>query len=66
MGVLWATHLVDEAEGAHRVVVLHQGRLLAEGTPAELTRKAGKTILADAFIDMTGRTGDRRQAKEET
>ncbi|HBV06622.1 MAG TPA: glycosyl transferase family 2, partial [Gemmatimonadetes bacterium] len=25
MGVLWATHLVDEAERAHRVIVLHKG-----------------------------------------
>jgi ABC-2 type transport system ATP-binding protein len=36
MGVLWATHLVDEAETADRVLVLHKGRLLAEGPPSKL------------------------------
>jgi len=29
IGVLWATHLVDEAEAATRVLVLHRGRLVA-------------------------------------
>jgi ABC-2 type transport system ATP-binding protein len=58
LGVLWATHLVDEAEGADRVVVLHQGRLLCEGPPGELTEKTGKPTLADAFIELTGRGPD--------
>ncbi len=60
LGVLWATHLVDEAEGADRVLVLHQGRLLSEGTPAELTEKTGKATVADAFIELTGKGGERR------
>src|SRR5262249_36332053 len=46
LGVLWATHLVDEAEGADRVLVLHQGRLLSAGTPAELIEKTGKATVA--------------------
>jgi ABC-2 type transport system ATP-binding protein len=66
LGVLWATHLVDEAEEADRVLVLHQGHLLSEGTPAELTQKTGKAILADAFIDLTGKAAERGQAKEDT
>src|SRR5699024_1717494 len=36
VGVLWATHLVDEAEAADRVVVLHKGHRIAEDTPARL------------------------------
>jgi ABC-2 type transport system ATP-binding protein len=36
--VLLATHELDEAERiAHRVAVIHHGRLVADGTPAELT-----------------------------
>lgn len=54
VGVLWATHLVDEAEVADRVLVLHRGELLAAGRPAELTRAAGCTHLADAFLKLTG------------
>ena len=34
--VLWATHLVEEAEAADRVVVLHRGRLLADSVGAEI------------------------------
>ncbi len=31
LGVLWATHLIDEAQADSRVIVLHQGRVLADG-----------------------------------
>jgi len=54
VAVLWATHLVDEAEGADRVLVLHQGRLLAQGTPATLLDTAGTATLEEAFLKMTG------------
>jgi ABC-2 type transport system ATP-binding protein len=55
LGVLWATHLVDEAERAERVLVLHHGRLLASSTPAQLLVKTGQPTLADAFLELTGR-----------
>jgi ABC-2 type transport system ATP-binding protein len=51
--VLWATHLVEEAEGADRVVVLHKGRLLADGTPAAVTASLGGSNLEDAFLKAT-------------
>ncbi|HEY9025705.1 MAG TPA: ATP-binding cassette domain-containing protein [Burkholderiaceae bacterium] len=51
--VLWATHLVDEAEAADRVLVLHQGRLLADGTPAEVCATLGGATLEQAFIAAT-------------
>ena len=34
--VLLSTHLVDEAERCDRVVMLHQGRIVADGHPAAL------------------------------
>lgn len=52
--VLWATHLVPEAEGADRVLVLHKGRLLADGMPAEVTIALGGDSLEQAFISATG------------
>jgi ABC-2 type transport system ATP-binding protein len=51
--VLWATHLVEEAEAADRVVVLHRGKLLADGTPAEVTAALGGNRLEAAFIRAT-------------
>jgi ABC-2 type transport system ATP-binding protein len=53
--VLWATHLVEEADAADRVVVLHQGRLLADGTPAAVTAALGGGGLEEAFIRATAR-----------
>lgn len=54
VGVLWASHLVDEAEAADRVIVLHKGQVLAEGRPEELVASAGTVTLAEAFLQMTG------------
>ena len=51
--VLWATHLVDEAAQADRVLVLHQGRLLADGTPAAVTAALGGPSLEAGFIACT-------------
>lgn len=53
--VLWATHLVEEAEAADRVLVLHQGRLLADGTPRAVTAALGGDALEQAFITATSR-----------
>jgi len=53
LGVLWASHLVDEAEGADRVVVLHRGHVIASDTPAGLLQKTGAADLASAFLEMT-------------
>lgn len=51
VGILWATHLLDEIEPEDLVVVLHRGRVLATGTAAEI---AGGEGLSEAFLAMTG------------
>lgn len=35
--ILVSTHLMDEAERCHRLAILNRGRLVADGSPAELT-----------------------------
>jgi ABC-2 type transport system ATP-binding protein len=51
--VLLTTHYLDEAEQlAHRVGVLAAGRLVAEGTPAELTAGAAGTSIAFDVPDV--------------
>lgn len=54
--VLWATHWVEEALGADRVLVLHKGALLADGTPAEVTLALGEATLEAGFIKRTSAT----------
>jgi ABC-2 type transport system ATP-binding protein len=51
--VLWATHLVEEAVQADRVLVLHQGQLIADGTPADVTTALGEPTLEAGFIQRT-------------
>jgi ABC-2 type transport system ATP-binding protein len=51
--VLWATHLVEEAEAADRVLVLHRGELLADGTPPQVTSLLGGATLEAGFIART-------------
>ena len=50
--VLFATHYLEEADAvADRVLVLHRGRLLADGTAAEIKAKAGARRVS---FDMEG------------
>ncbi len=57
MGVLWATHLVDEAEAADRIVVMAAGKVRFDGTPKELIKQNRHTNLTDAFLDLTRAEG---------
>ena len=47
--LLVSTHYMDEAERCHRIAILDQGALVADGTPAELTAAlAGRTVEVSA------------------
>jgi sodium transport system ATP-binding protein len=53
--ILISTHLMNEAERiCDRVVVLHQGKVQAVGTPAELIEQVGATDLEEAFVRLVG------------
>jgi len=54
IGVLWATHLIDEAGAGDNVVVLHKGRVLARGGLGEVVGQSGGADLRDAFNRLTG------------
>jgi ABC-2 type transport system ATP-binding protein len=43
--IVMTTHLLDEAERATRVALMHAGRIVAEGTPADLRRALGGRVL---------------------
>ncbi|MGI9508653.1 MAG: ABC transporter ATP-binding protein [Geminicoccaceae bacterium] len=53
IGVLWATHLIDEARDADDVIVLHQGQIKAVGTADTVSKQAGAQTLRDAFTTLT-------------
>ena len=45
-----STHFMSEAERCDRVSLMHAGKVLAEGTPAELAAAEGVGTLEEAFI----------------
>jgi ABC-2 type transport system ATP-binding protein len=51
--VLWATHWVEEAVDADKLLLLHQGKLIAEGSPSAVTQMLGGLTLEEGFINRT-------------
>jgi ABC-2 type transport system ATP-binding protein len=52
--ILVTTHYMEEAEFCDRLVLIYQGRIIAQGTPSELKGEVKETILAlypDALDD---------------
>lgn len=55
--VFLTTHYMDEADRvAHRIGVIDHGKLVAQGTPAEIKSSTGTESLEDAFLALTGST----------
>jgi ABC-2 type transport system ATP-binding protein len=53
MAVLWATHLVDEAASADRILVMAKGRVQFDGLAEQLVANQECTTLTDAFLRLT-------------
>ena len=49
--VLWTTHLTDEVKDSDRLLVLHHGKILADGRAGEIR---GGVPLSDWFLSQTG------------
>ena len=53
--VLFSSHIMQEVAAlCDRVVIIARGRVLAEGTPAELLARTGKADLEEAFVTVIG------------
>jgi ABC-2 type transport system ATP-binding protein len=53
MAVLWATHLVDEAEKSDIVIILNQGKIIKQNTPKDIIKEYNTDTLHDAFVSLT-------------
>ncbi len=53
--IIVSSHVMDEADRCQRLGLIQYGRLLEEGTPAEIRQKAGSQNLEDAFLTLAGR-----------
>ncbi len=53
--VFLTTHYMDEAQRvAQRIAIIDHGRIVAQGTAAELQQQTGTENLEDAFLKLTG------------
>ena len=55
LAVLWATHLMDEIHTSDKVVVMHHGKLKAQGLVADVIQQAQAEDINDAFFKLTHR-----------
>jgi ABC-2 type transport system ATP-binding protein len=52
--LLVSSHVMDEADRCDRLLLLRDGRLLADATAAELRSRTGRDDLDDAFLALVG------------
>ena len=50
--LLVSSHVMDEARHCDELLLLHEGRLLATGSPDELRRRTGADDLDDGFLRL--------------
>jgi ABC-2 type transport system ATP-binding protein len=58
IGILYTSHnMIDIEEVCDRVIFLHKGRIVAEGTPADIVKRSTEQSLENVFIKIA-RSGD--------
>ncbi len=55
--LLVSSHVMDEADRCDALLLLHEGRLLAQASPAELLARTGAERLDDAFLALIEEAG---------
>ncbi len=53
VSIVVSSHIMDEAERCDRLGLVRNGRMLAEGTSAELVERAGADKLEEAFLKLS-------------
>ena len=62
--VIYSTHIMSEVEKLCDVIgVIHDGRLLAEGTLAQLRERYGEQDMEEIFVKAVGETGNHTQTR---
>jgi len=56
--VLVSTHYMDEALRCHELVYIAYGRVLAQGSAAQIVAQAGAADLEEAFVRLVGQAQD--------
>lgn len=52
--VIVSSHVMDEADRCDRLLLMREGRFLAEGSPTAIIQQAGATTIEEAFLHLVG------------
>jgi ABC-2 type transport system ATP-binding protein len=56
--IIITTHVMDEVEKCDRLSMIREGRILINGSPDDIKKKAGTTSMEEAFITFSQKAGD--------
>ncbi|MFF2652499.1 ABC transporter ATP-binding protein [Streptomyces sp. NPDC058045] len=61
--LLVSSHVMDEAERCHRLLLMREGTILAEDTPDDLRTRTGCRTVEDAFLHLVDEADGRRPSQ---
>ncbi|MFF5310545.1 ABC transporter ATP-binding protein [Streptomyces massasporeus] len=64
--LLVSSHVMDEAERCHRLLLMRDGELLADDTPDALRTRTGATTVEEAFLRLVDQAKAAARTKETT
>jgi ABC-2 type transport system ATP-binding protein len=64
--LLVSSHVMDEAERCHRLLLMREGEILAADTPDALRTRTGTETVEDAFLHLVDEAGALRTTDKET
>ncbi|GAA2763880.1 ABC transporter ATP-binding protein [Streptomyces paradoxus] len=64
--LLVSSHVMDEAERCHRLLLMREGRLLADDTPDALRTRTGAATVQEAFLHLVDEATAAARTKETT
>jgi ABC-2 type transport system ATP-binding protein len=56
--VLVSSHVMDEAERCHRLLLMREGRIIADGSPDEIRARTGAPDIEQAFLHLVEQKGE--------
>jgi ABC-2 type transport system ATP-binding protein len=56
--VLVSSHVMDEAERCHRLLLMREGRIIADGSPDEIRERTGAAAIEQAFLHLVETDGN--------
>lgn len=56
--VFVSSHVMDEADRCDRLLLMREGRIIADGSPAEVKQRTGSADIESAFLALVAADGD--------